>query len=130
MPETIPDLWPADLGSNGPLPPVVILRLQASRLAERTRGLLEAEVRSTSGSAGQFNYTFELVAPALDDYRFPLFSIHHDINLYPVVVRAEAIRAEPYKADSPEAFSAILREVLSHETTLRALRSLLAQSTA
>jgi hypothetical protein len=130
MPATIPDLWPQDFGTSGPVPPVAILRGQAAALAERTKGLVTAEVRNWSEDPGRFCYAFELIAPALDDYRYRLFTIDHDINLYPVELRAPVIRPETYRAANPEEFAAVLKEVLSRDETLRVVRSLIAQSTA
>ena len=35
-------------------------------------------------------YAFLIVAPALDNYRYNLFSIWHDINLYPVTINVDS----------------------------------------
>jgi hypothetical protein len=130
MPTTIPDLWPPDFGVSGPLPPVAILRGQAAALAEKTKGLVTADVRNWSETPGRFCYAFELIAPALDDYRYRLFVIDHDINLYPVELRAPIVRPDAYRAANPEEFESVLKDVLSKEETLRVVRSLIAQSTA
>jgi hypothetical protein len=130
VPETIPDLWPPDFGVSGPLPPVAILRGQAAALHERTKGLVMGDVRNVSETPGRFLYAFDLVAPALDDYRYTLFVIDHDINLYPVELLARRIRPEPYRAATPEQFESVLKEVLARDETLGVVPSLIAQSTA
>jgi len=130
MPTTIPDLWPADFGVSGPLPPVAILRGQAAALTERTKGLVMGYVRTVPEGGQGFVYAFDLVAPALDDYRYMLLTIGHDINLYPVELLARLIRPESFRAANPEEFERILKEVLSKDETMRIVRSLIAQSTA
>jgi hypothetical protein len=128
MPTTIPDLWPPDFGVSGPLPPVAILRGQATALASKTMNLVMGDVRNESDSQ-LFRYAFYLVAPVLDDYRYKLFIITHEISLYPVDLFAPQIRQDPFRAANPDEFEAVLKEVLSKDETLRVVRSLIAQST-
>ena len=82
------DLWPDDIGDNLPKAPVTILRDQASALGQKTKNIVEAEVsilnREFSSNNDIFSYAFIIVAPALNVYRYNLFSISHNIQLYPV----------------------------------------------
>jgi hypothetical protein len=130
MPTTFPDLWPTEITVSGPVPPVAILRGQAAHLAEKTKGLVTADVRSVPEGGDQFVYAFDLVAPALDDYRYMLFVIRHGVSLYPVELHATRLRQEPWRAANPDEFTRVLKEVLSQEATLQVVRSLIAQSTA
>lgn len=93
------DLWPEDIG---PIPdlksPVTILREQASLLGKKTNNLVEAEVvqlESVISEEKEFSYAFLIVAPALDNYRYKLFTISYGINLYPVTINVDKdIQAE------------------------------------
>jgi len=93
------DLWPQDIDVESLIPPVVILREQASLLAERTRGLVRAEVESEEKPAAdvegyladalrpesriEYTHTLVLVTPALQSYRYVLISVRHDFQPYP-----------------------------------------------
>jgi hypothetical protein len=71
------DLWPNDFGTVGVKPPVTVLREQANLLANKTNGILEAEVR-TSTESDHFSHRFSIVSPALGGYRYLLFTLGHD----------------------------------------------------
>src|SRR5438093_13367585 len=90
----LPDLWPKDIGSEtgGLIPPVTLLRAQAARLAERTNGILEGKVESSSTSDGLFLHSLIIVAPALGNYRYELLRVNHRIQLYPLEVQCTAKR--------------------------------------
>src|SRR4051812_17454221 len=83
----MPDLWPADIAKTTTKPPVSILREQAALLGEKTKNLVKAEVRLDEDRGDNaFGYDFFIIGPALQNYHFKLFSIGHDIDLYPLVV--------------------------------------------
>lgn len=86
MTTAIQDLWPAEFGSEEVTPPVTILRQQATILGRRTRNLVEGDVVTEGTPTGSFKHTFYLTAPALDDYRYCLFYIHHEIKFYPLSI--------------------------------------------
>jgi hypothetical protein len=71
--------------------PAAILRAQAAVLAERTKGILEAAVE-TSSVGDEFYHRFVIKAPALGNYRYELFQVHHPATLYPVVINKDATR--------------------------------------
>src|SRR2546422_72654 len=84
MPNETPDFWPTDLKAAATAP-VAILRQQAALLGQKTHNLVEAQVETVS-SPPYLIHNFVLVAPSLDNYRFKLFRIHHEIApLYPVI---------------------------------------------
>ncbi|MGH7171820.1 MAG: hypothetical protein ACRELG_16205 [Gemmataceae bacterium] len=87
MPDLIPDLWPEDVQPLTVLTPLAILRFQAGQLRQRTNGLLEAEVQSSERVDSRMQHSFDLIAPALNRYRYRLFTVDHEQQMvYPVRV--------------------------------------------
>lgn len=85
MAEEVTDFW-GDITTNV-LSPIAILRHQAGQLRHRTKGLLEADVK-TELDAGVATHKFVIVAPALDRYALSLFEAYHSEALvYPVRVK-------------------------------------------
>jgi hypothetical protein len=126
-----PSLWPEDIAVTDAVAPVVILKEQASLLGQRTQNLVEARVHP-----GQLHYVgypfvyyFELVAPALDNYRYRLFGISHGVEFYPVRIEFEEF--DGYRdAISESEFMDELAKIFSSERTKRIISSLIAQSKA
>lgn len=85
------DLWPDDLQQIKVKTPVAILKEQASLLGPKTQNLVEAEVKrsETTEEEGIFYYVFFITAPALGNYRYRLFDVHHGIELYPARIRPD-----------------------------------------
>ena len=102
--------------------PISILREQASLLGPKTKNLVEAEV-STSSHDGVFYHTMYLIAPGLDNYRYQLLRVSHQIGLYPV--------SDFYSPAAPlrdeEAFVKWLQAKLSSAETKKIIEALLAQ---
>lgn len=117
------DLWPQDIGGASLLTPVTILRQQATLLGQKTNQLVVAEV-NTQSQGPNFQHSFVIVAPALDNYRYELFSVHHGITFYPMTVVREN---SPERVDSQEQFLGWLRTILSSPRTKNIVQSLLAQ---
>jgi hypothetical protein len=119
------DLWPKARFETDAITPLSILRRQAALLGEKTQQLVTAEV-STRAHSDQMTHTFRLVVPALDNYKYELFSVQHKIDqLYPVTGYAASLYAN---LDDQAAFVDWLRQVLSSEPTLKKLDSLMAQA--
>jgi hypothetical protein len=83
------NLWPKDISLSEVKAPVAILRQQASALGSITQNVVEAKVamaeqKTLRSGYEPFTYRFYLVAPALQGYRYKLFTMWHDVNLYPV----------------------------------------------
>jgi hypothetical protein len=91
MTATIPNLWPDDIKVDV-LPPLVILRAQASKIHQLTKGVLLGEVTSTEDSDGFVTHRLDLIAPALDNRRARILSVTHREGFYPVVIEAECFR--------------------------------------
>lgn len=91
MAEMIRNLWPDDVVETDVLTPHAIMNYQAGLLKEKTNGLLCAEVR-TNIESDRMRHTFEIVAPALDNYRYQLFVVSHAADMvYPASVIADCL---------------------------------------
>lgn len=126
-----PSLWPDDIAVTDAVAPVVILKEQASLLGQRTQNLVEARVHPSVPRYSEypFAYYFELVAPALDNYRYRLFVISHGVGFYPVRIEFEEY-ANPHDAIGENEFMRELADIFSSERTRRIISSLIAQSKA
>lgn len=82
------DLWPEDIWENDPVQiPADMLEEQAELLGSKTKNYVTAKVSESSQSHFEepdFNYDFFIVAPTLSNYHYRLFTISHDIDLYPL----------------------------------------------
>jgi hypothetical protein len=91
MTEMIRNLWPDDVVETEVLTPLAIMKYQAGILKEKTNGLLCAEVR-TDDESERVTHTFEIVASALENYRYKLFVVFHAMDMvYPASVIAECL---------------------------------------
>ena len=121
---TFEDLWPADLGATDVVPPVVILRQQATMLGQRTQNILLGEVLSEPGEEDTIYHNFYIKAPALGNYRYKLFWISQKItSLYPIWISG----SEQSLEDATMLRSALIA-VFNSDNTKRVIQSLLAQS--
>jgi hypothetical protein len=121
------DLWPrAKFATDDIVTPVSILRRQAALLGEKTQQLVTAEV-SSAATGSQMEHSFRLVAPALNNYRYELFSVVHQVDeIYPLTGFFREFPAR--KIPSQTALVEWLREVLSSESTLKRIDALMAQA--
>lgn len=144
MSNHIIDLWPSDLGETDIVPPVAILREQAALLGNKTKNLVEARVSTSKATSpheiftrfdglrpGDFIHQFILVAPALGNYMFDLFTIYHGIKMYPLTIRTTFPLEESQNSTickTEDEYFAALQAVLSHKYTLDMIHALIAQS--
>jgi hypothetical protein len=120
------DLWPADISVLPELrTPVTILREQASILGEKTNNIVEAEVRSQGDKNSQFIHSFFLLAPALDNYRYQLFTATHKVELYPITINFFQTQ---FQASNEEKLIEILTKIFADEKTKKVIQALIAQS--
>jgi hypothetical protein len=128
MTQNIPSLWPNDIAisNNNLRAPVTILRQQATFLGEQTQNLVVAEVNSENRD-GTFWYGFNLVAPALGNYRYRLFSIIHSINFYPIEIDFFGVDGL-IKVSSEQEFIESLKTIFASEKTKQVVQALMAQS--
>ena len=140
------DLWPEELAAVDQRTPLAILREQASLLGDKTQNIVVAALEEVSGVEPwcprvlPFKYAFLLTCPALSHYRFRLFTIGYDIDMYPVYfdldsdVRDELIEktngkllapGNVIRASNEEDFTEVLKRIFSSKKTLRVIRALL-----
>ena len=135
------NLWPEDIAHVAQRAPVVLLREQAFYLGERTKNMVKAEVeefrRPDLGSHADFNYTFYIVATALQNYRFELFAISHGIELYPVFFKLDwdvskeltgTPPAERVPAENEDEFVQLLAKIFATKKTRKVIAAILGQS--
>lgn len=130
------NLWPEDIAVTDVVAPVSILKEQASLLGERTKNLVEGSVTPGLGKGvnvllkDRFNYDFDLVAPALNHYRYRLFSISHGVEFYPLIIDVTALDTDQFQLYNEEEFLKALEALFSSEKTKGIIGSLIAQSRA
>lgn len=132
------NLWPEDIAVTNAVAPVTILKEQASLLGERTKNLVEGSVVAPGIVRDvdfllkdRFSYGFNLVAPALNNYRYRLFSISHGVEFYPLTISgSEALNSDELQVNNEEEFFKALETIFSSEKTKRIIGSLIAQSSA
>ncbi len=144
------DMWPSDITHSELLPPVAMMREQASLLGKKTRNLVTAEVSSRkefeSGKGEVLIHRFDLVAPALDNYTYGLFYIVQPITIYPLrfgmdsdiyeEIASSKLRDQVQMSkgavtvDSEELFREVLRRILQSQKTKWVVSAMLAQTTS
>ena len=150
--DQIPNLWPTDEIVVDVLPPLVILRAQASNLRLMTKGILEAEINTLRGSGGRLQHQLEILVPALEHYRRRLLTATHDENMvYPVYVDDETPEVDtanallgrevgdlisagmrgvrkPVRCSTQDVFIETLQQILRSSTVKSLVQSLIARS--
>ena len=122
------DMW-GDFQIEAIRTPVQILREQAAALGPKTRNLVIAEVNTSARNVFEgktFEHYLTLVVPSLDDYRYLLLSLSHNIELYPVRVESLANDVQIDVA-SEEQLNEVLQKILSAPKTKNIISSLLGQ---
>ncbi|HUY32629.1 MAG TPA: hypothetical protein VMV69_07585 [Pirellulales bacterium] len=122
------DLWPEDIAGQPVRTPVQILREQAVLLGQKTKNVVEGRVEQSGRSPydDKFHHAFYIKAPILR-YQYRLFTIDHDINLYPLRLIRDNDEP-PIEAANADEFQEALRAVFSSEDTRRVVQNLVAQS--
>lgn len=109
------------------MPPVAIMREQASYLVKNTKGLIEGIIR-TQTEGPVFVHHFILHVPMLDHYQYVLFTVRHQLPFYPAEIIPHSIPGRNVTVSGEEQFVDQLRRILNAEETKRVLNALLAQS--
>ncbi len=128
------DLWPDFAPAEGELPPITILKEQASLLGLKLKNLIEAEVETgTTDYQRYLRHTLILVAPVLNFYRYKLLDVEHPATqMYPVTIRVflddPANTASEIKAENEDEFKTALKAVFASAQIKRVIENLLAQS--
>jgi hypothetical protein len=121
------DLW-ADFSPPEQLSaPASLLRDQAVMLHQKTRGLVYAQVRSTSAGDGSFWVGFDLGSPGLPEYSYRLLELTYPPEFYPLRMSAFG-KAEEF-ADE-DGFRKGLAAVLRSPRTKQVVEAIMAQARA
>ncbi|QDK77821.1 hypothetical protein EXU85_04125 [Spirosoma sp. KCTC 42546] len=135
------NLWP-EFTIDKTKSPKAILKEQAGYLMKKTNNVLSAEVETVQAGNEQIIQHFYIVAPAINNYRYMLFSVRHKIiGYYPVTVVSgiEIFNEEdgdsftlgiPMEAKNEEEFIKSLSTVFNDPDNTRIISSLLSQSLA
>lgn len=124
------NLWP-DFTVEKTRTPRFILKEQAGYLMAKTKNVLSAEVR-TRQEHGQMEQNFYVVAPALNNYRYKLLSVVHDISYYPLTVSSQIYGEFEGQMEitvgGEDEFMKAIHTIFQHPDTARIISSLYSQS--
>jgi hypothetical protein len=138
-------LWPKKIVEKGFTAPAILIADQANFLGELTKNVVTAEVTRVShtGSRSLLKFSFWLVAPALQGYRFLLFEFSHQIELYPIKILSDSKllfelskmkdewKYDPNSGisiDNEENLMILLSAIFNSERTTGVINGLIAQS--
>jgi hypothetical protein len=125
MPTT--DLWPDFQAPETVSSPVFLLKEQAAKLKEKTKGLVLAGLRPASAPDGSFWVGFDLYSKALGEYTYRLFEVTYPPQLFPITLTAGD---GAQTAQTLDQFKAILESVLRSPRTKQVVEAIMAQATA
>jgi hypothetical protein len=121
------DLWPDFQTPATVNSPVFLLKEQAEKLQQKTKGLVMAGLRPASAPDGSFWVGFDLYSPALGEYAFRLFQVTYPLQFFPLTLTFEG---RDQTATSPEQFRTTLESVLRSPRTRQVVEAIMAQATA
>jgi hypothetical protein len=121
------DLWPDFQAPEAINSPVFLLKEQAAKLQQKTKGLVLAGLRPASAPDGSFWVGFDLYSPALGEYTYHLFEVIYPPQFYPITLTAAD---GPQTAQTPDQFRIILESVLRSPRTKQVVEAIMAQATA
>ena len=142
------DLWPESIGqTSDSLTPITILQEQAKLLGDKTQNIVTADVETVIDNEKRkpFVYGFYVVAPVLQNFRYRLLEVSHNIELYPlsIYVDEEIINENEgwndieqenswskkyFKAKDESEFIDLLKIIFSSNKTKRIIANLMSQS--
>jgi len=136
------DLWPTDIINTRLRAPITILKEQAILLQQKSNGVIKAQVRrirnneEVNEEKGHFLYEFVVIAPILQAYERRLFTISHEIELYPIAIETDEIIAremgdpgnEAIQVKSEPDYIEQLRRIFCCKKTKKIINAMLAQS--
>ncbi len=123
-------LWGEIETAEEVVPPVTILKRQASELGKMTHQILQGDVEVDRRN-DTFNLDFYITAPVLDNYRYWVLRLAQPMDMYPVrLLPAQQDGQNWIKCTDEEQLLAELAKVLSSPRIKRTIGMLLAQSKA
>lgn len=123
-------LWPDSIEvADHEVAPISILKEQAALLGQKTQNLVIAEVDSLVIDERELVANiFYLVAPALNNYRYQLFTALHEFEeFYPLEINV-TFDEQKLTVTSEEELLNTLANIFSHPKTIRIIQSMLLQS--
>jgi hypothetical protein len=125
---TVEDLW-GDFPSADESLPVQILREQAELLSKKTDNILQAVVVTIQDEEDVIEYSFDIVAPALNGYIYTVLELSHEAELYPLEIQ-DLSSSEIYVCPDEQHFKSALRKILGSEQIKKIVANLVALSTS
>jgi hypothetical protein len=136
------DLWPTDIINPRLRAPITILKEQAVLLQQKTNGVIHAQVNRMRSESqltkenGKFLYEFLIIAPSLLDFQYRLFTISHEIELYPITIETDKIISrelgndnnDPIVVKSEPEYIERLRKIFCTKKTKKIINAMIAQS--
>jgi hypothetical protein len=121
------NLW-GDLpvGDARMMTPMTVLKEQANLLDERTNGVLLCRVYVLAKSPN-IELDMDVIAPALDSYRYTLLRVSHPVLLYPLEM-TDLTREKQFLCANEQEFRRDLRQILSSPEVHKVISALLSQS--
>ena len=114
--------------------PLALMKIQGEFLEKHTSGILTYKVvkqpfkHEFFKSGEGIRFEFYIVAPHMDNYKFMLFSVVHDLVFtYPTTIDYYN-EEDTIEVNSREEFEETLKNILSQQSTKNILESLLSQS--
>lgn len=122
------NFWPSEIGTQKMVVPKTMLVEQANFFNEMTKNRLVAKVntRRVSSRMDGFVHEFDIVVPTLGNYTFTLFSVKHDLGIYPLEIDFDLAGTEYPKVGEKE-FESTLKEILTSKKTIDTINGLMAQ---
>jgi hypothetical protein len=106
--------------------PKTILAEQAEILNQATKGLIRAEIMSSQGGEN-LTYSLTIIAPILNNYRYLVCNVQHDINIYPCKIFSNATGIWE-ACPNEQTLMVKLAAILGGDKTRLVIESLLSQS--
>lgn len=133
MPTAETAFWGDDLLVTEALTPIAVMRQAAAQLPAITKNLLEAEIETSSDVNDWVDHTFSIIAPGLDRYACPIFTVrHNDMLVYPTTTHRLAMVMEEKEDnswfdDTEDELRASIRTILASGRVKAIIYSLLAK---
>ncbi|MCX7411557.1 MAG: hypothetical protein NTZ32_26075 [Planctomycetales bacterium] len=131
MPTAETAFWGDDVLITEALTPIAVMRQAAAQLPNRTKNLLEAEIESSHDNNVWVDHTFSIVAPGLDRYACPIFTVRHkEMLVYPTITHRAVMEEEGENSwydDTEEELRASIRRILASGHVKAIIYSLLAK---
>jgi len=118
------NLWPKFEASKIDSPKTKMLE-QANFLSENTKNLLVGKVATSNNGPERIVHTFKVIAPAMANYAYNLFSVSHGPIYYPLTIHYQG---KAMNAHNEEDLLQRMGEIFNDDGAKKVISSLLAQS--